>query len=107
MIETEQKTAEQQVTTPNERPSSRVPFVIFVMSILAIIFNSLYIRNIHYDWLNIIPLLATVYVDYAVIALNKTCGHIAYVKRGLSEDPAARKPFGSFLLSPYVRSMVV
>src|SRR5581483_3329561 len=107
MMETELKATEQHTAAANEQSRSRVPFLVFVISVLAIIFNSVYIRNIHYDWLNIIPLLATLYVAYGVIALNKTCGHIDYVKRGLSEDPGVRKPFGSFLFSPYVRSMVV
>jgi lysophospholipase L1-like esterase len=107
MIETELKNAERPIEPECEDPGSRMPFVLFVASILAIVFNGFYIRNIRYDWLNVIPLLATLYVAYGIVALKKTCGHFAYVRRALSEDPAVRKPFGSFLFSPYVRSMVV
>ena len=92
---------------PAQAAPSRSAFVVLVVSVLAIVLNRVYIRNIHYDWLNLIPLLATLYVGYAVVALNKTCGHIGYIARSLSEDKTVRKPFGSFLCSPYFRSMLL
>jgi lysophospholipase L1-like esterase len=86
---------------------SRLQFVLLLFAIAAIMFSRVYIPNIHYDWLNIIPLLASVYVGYALVALNRTCGHIGYVARCLSEDPSVGKPFGAFLFSPWLRSMLL
>lgn len=107
MLDTELRTPEQQDIVPIPRQStSRVPFYLLVLSILLVVFNHVYIPNLHFDWLNFIPLLATIYIGYAVVALNRTCGHIGYIARSISEDPTIRKPFGSFLFSPYVRSMV-
>src|SRR5207253_10052857 len=39
--------------------------------------------------------------------LGRVCGNLGWVRRSLSEDKSARKPFGAFLCSPYFRSMVV
>ncbi|MBZ5597258.1 MAG: hypothetical protein LAN83_02950 [Acidobacteriia bacterium] len=108
MLDTELKAPEQHaMVSPPQQSASRLPFALFVLSILVVVFNRAYIRNIHYDWLNLIPVLATLYIGYAVVALNKTCGHISYVARCLSEDETVRKPFGSFLFSPYFRSMLL
>jgi lysophospholipase L1-like esterase len=98
-----------QQTAPPVQPAtpSRSAFVVLVVAALAIVLNRVYIPNIHYDWLNFIPLLAMLYVCYAVVALNQTCGHIGYISRCLSEDKTVRKPFGSFLCSPWFRSMLV
>jgi lysophospholipase L1-like esterase len=96
------------VDTVDLKPrGSRLQFVLLLFAIAAIMFSRVYIPNIHYDWLNIIPLLASVYVGYALVALNKTCGHIGYVARCLSENPSVRKPFGAFLFSPWLRSMLL
>jgi lysophospholipase L1-like esterase len=86
---------------------SRLQFVLLLFAIAAIMFSRVYVPNIHYDWLNIIPLLASVYVGYALVALSRTCGHIGYVARCLSEDSSVRKPFGAFLFSPWLRSMLL
>jgi lysophospholipase L1-like esterase len=67
--------------------------------------NRIYIPNIHFDWLNVIPLLAALYVGYALVALKQTCGHFQYVARCMSEDVG--KPRGHFLFSPWVRSMLL
>jgi lysophospholipase L1-like esterase len=108
MLETQE-----QLETPAQTPAaavhperpSRTRFVLLLLAVAAILFSRVYIPNIHYDWLNVIPLLAAGYVGYALVALKETCGHIGYVARCLEEDPAVRKPFGSFLLSPWVRSI--
>jgi lysophospholipase L1-like esterase len=108
MLDTELKSADQTTIAPLRHPNaSRVPFVLLVLSILLVVFNRVYIPNIHYDWLNFIPALATIYIGYAVVALRRTCGHIDYVARSLSEDKAVPKPFGSSLFSPYFRSMLL
>ncbi|MBA3913629.1 MAG: hypothetical protein H0X25_07185 [Acidobacteriales bacterium] len=86
---------------------SRGRFYLLIVALLAIVFSRAYIPNIHYDWLNLIPLAATLYVIYAVVDLGRVCGNIGYVRRALSNDASTRKPAGSFLLTPYVRSMVV
>jgi len=106
MLETQAK-PEPPVSAKTQAEPSRAAFAVLIVSVLAIVLNRVYIRNIHYDWLNFIPLLATVYVAYAVIALQKTCGHIRYVARALSEDKNVRKPFGSFFFTPWFRSMLL
>ncbi len=110
MIDTEVNTAPtaQSVNiSVGERSPSRAQFVLLLLAIAAIVFSRVYIPNIHYDWLNVIPLLAAVYVGYALVALKQICGHIGYVARCLEEDQAVRKPFGSFLFSPWLRSMLL
>jgi lysophospholipase L1-like esterase len=87
--------------------TSRTRFVLLVLAIAAIVFNRAYIPNIRYDWLNLLPLLATLYIGYALIALHKTCGHIGYVARCISNDSSLHKPFGAFLFSPWFRSMLL
>lgn len=87
--------------------ASKAPFYLLLVSLLVIIFNRYIAFSINFDWLNVIPLLATLYVAYSVIALEKTCGQFSYVRRALSEEPGAKKPFGSFLFSHWVRSLVV
>jgi lysophospholipase L1-like esterase len=74
--------------------------------VLAIVFDKVYIPNIHYDWLNVVPLLATVYIAYALVALDKTCGHLGFVRRRLDDRPGIKKPFGSFFFSPWFRSIL-
>ena len=86
---------------------SHTPFVLLLLSIAAIVFSRVYIPNIHYDKLNIIPLAATLYAGYSLIAMKKVCGHFSYVSRCLSEDRDLRKPFGAFLFSPWLRSMLI
>jgi len=98
---------EPQISAARPQKGSWAPFVIFVFAVLAIVLNRLYIPNIHYDILNIVPLLATLYVAYALIALDKTCGNFNYIARCISEDPKVRKPFGAFLFSPWLRSMLL
>ncbi len=93
--------------SPVRAAGSRAQFVLFLLAIAAIVFNRVYIPNIHYDKLNVIPLLATLYIAYALVALNRVCGHIGYIARATSEDPMVRKPFGSFLFSPWLRSMLL
>lgn len=105
MLDTQEKPQVQTTVPPS--PPSRAAFVLLVISLLAIVLNRVYIRNIHFDWLNFIPLLATLYAGYAIIALNKTCGHISYVARCLAGDKTVRKPFGAFLFSPWFRSMLL
>jgi lysophospholipase L1-like esterase len=87
--------------------SSWVRFLFLIFALLAIVLNRLYIPNIHYDWLNIIPLLAALYVGYALVAFKQTCGHFEYVARCMSQAPDTNKPIGRFLLSPWVRSMLL
>jgi lysophospholipase L1-like esterase len=108
MIETQEK-LESAVSegVSSSRETSRTRFVLLLLAITAIIFSRAYIPSIRYDWLNLLPLLATLYVGYAFVALNKTCGHIGYVARCISDDSSHRKPFGAFLFSPWFRSMLL
>jgi len=108
MLETQEKLESSvSVAAPARRETSRTRFVLLLLAIAAIVFNRAYIPNIRYDWLNLLPLLATLYVGYALVALDKTCGHIGYVARCISDDSTRRKPFGSFLFSPWFRSMLL
>jgi lysophospholipase L1-like esterase len=108
MIATQTPELQESSALAGQRQSqSWTRFIILVLAVLAIIFNRLYIPNVHYDLLNIIPLLATLYVCYALIALDKTCGQIGYIARCISEDPKVRRPFGAFLFSPWLRSMLL
>jgi len=108
MIDTQIQELQQSGSAAGKRQSrSWTRFIILVLAVLAIVFNRVYIPNIHYDLLNIIPLLATLYIGYALIALEKTCGQIGYIARCISEDPKVRKPLGAFLFSPWLRSMLL
>jgi lysophospholipase L1-like esterase len=86
---------------------TRTRFYLLIASLLVIIFNRSLIPSIEFDWLNVIPLAATIYVGYCLVALEKTCGHMTYVRRCLSTDPSVPKPRGAFLFSPWLRSVLV
>ena len=88
-------------------PSSRWRLVGFVVALLAVIFNRRIAPTIHFDWLNFIPALATLYLCYSVVALDKTFGHIGFVHRRLEAEGKPNPPFGSFLFSPWFRSLVL
>ena len=107
MIETQVRPEQPiQLAPPQPAPqASRARFYLFILSILAIVLSGVYIPNIRYDWLNVLPLLGSLYLLYAAIAFEKVCGHIPYVARSLSEVPGARKPFGWFFFSPWFRSL--
>lgn len=104
-MDTQTRPAPRQISRPQQK--SWTPFILLVLAVVAIVCNRLYIPNIHYDLLNIIPLLATFYIGYSLIALDKVCGNISYIARATSTDPAVRKPFGAFLFSPWLRSMLL
>src|SRR6266699_3490304 len=87
--------------------SSRIRFIFLLLTVLAIGLNRIYIPDIHFDWLNVIPLLAALYIGYALVALKQTCGHFQYVARCMAEDRTVGKPRGHFLFSPWVRSMLL
>ena len=78
-----------------------------IVSFLVILFSRRLIPGIAYDWLNVIPLAAALYVVYCLGALRKTCGHLACVSRCLGADPAAPRPWGAFLFSPWLRSLLM
>jgi lysophospholipase L1-like esterase len=90
-----------------EEPRGRGGFYLLLVSLLVIIFNRYIAFKIDLDWLNLIPLAATLYVAYSVIALDKVLGQFSFVRRSLSEEPGVRKPAGSFVLSHWVRSCIV
>ncbi|HUI44134.1 MAG TPA: hypothetical protein VL523_19385 [Terriglobia bacterium] len=81
--------------------------LLLALGLLVIVTSRRWIPGPEYDWLNLIPLLGMLYVGYAIIALQQTLGYIGYVARAISTDPTVRKPGGSFLLSPYVRSILL
>jgi lysophospholipase L1-like esterase len=85
----------------------RIWSYLLIVSLLVIYFNRILIHNIQVDWLNIVPLAATLYVGYCLVALEKTCGHISFFRKRLAEDASVPKPMGSFLLSHWVRSFLV
>ena len=81
--------------------------IALVLAILAIIFNRRLAPTIRWDWLNVIPLLAAVYLGYCLVALKGVFGPSGYVARSLSDDPSLRKPAGAFLFSPWFRSILL
>src|SRR5215472_2778649 len=86
---------------------SRTRLYLLIVALLVTIFNRSLIPSIEFDWLNVIPLAAAIYVGYCLVALQKTCGHIGYVRRCLSADCSLPKPRGAFLFSPWLRSLLV
>jgi lysophospholipase L1-like esterase len=87
--------------------SSPWRLALFVIALLAVIFNHRLAPSIHYDWLNFIPTLATLYLCYSVIALDKTLGGIPFFRKRLDAADKPSKPFGTFLVSPQFRSLVL
>lgn len=94
-------------TSDRHTGGRKIWFYLLIVSLLVICFNRLLIRDIRWDWLNVVPLAATLYVGYCLIALEKTCGHIPFFRRRLVDDPSAPMPMRSFLLSHWVRSCLV
>jgi lysophospholipase L1-like esterase len=94
---------------PSYRDSreKRIWFYLLILSLMIVSFNRILVHNIQVDWLNIIPLMAVLYVGYCIIALEKTCGHLPYSRRCLVGDSSVAKPIGSFLFSPWVRSFLI
>jgi lysophospholipase L1-like esterase len=82
-------------------------FSLLIVSLLLICLNRYLIPSIQFDWLNMIPLFAAIYVGYSLVRLDKTCGHLPYVRRCLSQNVSSSKPRLSFLFSPWIRSCLV
>jgi len=104
------QTARPPVRTPGAPPPQRpgkLRSMLFLIALLLVIFSRKWIPGIQYDWLNIVPLLALLYIGYCIVTLDKTFGYVPYIARCLSEDPSVKKPAGRFLFSPYVRSIVL
>ncbi|HKD02998.1 MAG TPA: GDSL-type esterase/lipase family protein [Terriglobales bacterium] len=87
--------------------SSPWRLALFVAALLAVIFNRRIAPTIHQDWLNFIPLLGTLYLGYSVIAPDKVFAGAGFVAKRLAAEGKPGKPFGSFLLSPWFRSLVL
>lgn len=104
MAETQTRDA---VAPPASERAGKLRSVLFLVALLIVIFSRKLIPDIRYDWLNIVPLLAILYIAYSIVALDKTFGYIPYVARSLSDDPGVKKPAGRFLFSPYVRSVIL
>jgi lysophospholipase L1-like esterase len=97
------------VATTESHPThrSKLWFYFLVLSVLVICFNRTIVPNIKVDWLNVIPLVATLYAAYCVVALDKTCGFIPYIHRTLTDTQGINKTRGGFLLSHWMRSCVL
>jgi lysophospholipase L1-like esterase len=89
------------------RRPGKLRSLLFLLALAIIAFSRKLIPGPAYDWLNLVPLLATLYVGYSLVALEKTFGYIGYVSRCLSDDPSQPKPRGSFLFSPWLRSFLL
>jgi lysophospholipase L1-like esterase len=100
-------------TSTIEEKSSAAPAsgrgrrVVQALAILAIIFNRTLAPSISHDWLNVIPLVAALYIIYCLVALGRVFGPGGYVARATSADPAVRKPLGAFLFSHWFRSILL
>lgn len=103
----EQASAGSAAQAPAARKASPGRLALFVAALLAVIFNRRIAPTIHQDWLNFIPALATLYLCYVVIAMDKTFAGVGFVQRRLAAEGKANKPFGSFLVSPWFRSLVL
>jgi lysophospholipase L1-like esterase len=86
---------------------ARIRFSLLIVSLLLICLNRYLIPSIQFDWLNLIPLFAVIYVGYSLVTLHQTCGHLPYVRRCLSQDISSPKPRLSFLFSPWIRSCLL
>lgn len=105
-MQTARDTAKGPAPAPSEHPG-KLRSVLFLVALLLVIFSREWIPGIRYDWLNIVPLLALVYIGYAIVTLDKTFGYVQYVARCVSDDPSVKKPVGAFLFSPYLRSIIL
>src|SRR6516165_9178972 len=89
------------VEVPTARASSSPwRLVLFAVALLAVIFNRRIAPTIHQDWLNFIPLLATLYLGYSVIAIDQVFAGVGFIEQRLAAEGESDKRFGSFLVSP-------
>jgi lysophospholipase L1-like esterase len=95
---------ERTATAPSAGRGRRI---ILLLAILAIIFNRRLAPTISRDWLNVLPLAASLYIMYCLVALGRVFGPAGYVARATSTDPDVPKPFGSFLFSHWFRSILL
>jgi lysophospholipase L1-like esterase len=96
------------VEVPTARASSSPwRLALFAVALLAVIFNRRIAPTIHRDWLNFIPLLATLYLGYSVIAMDKVFAGAGFIEQRLAAEGKSDKPFGSFLVSPWFRSLLL
>jgi lysophospholipase L1-like esterase len=86
---------------------TRIWFSLLIVSLLVICFNRLLVPNIRVDWLNVVPLAATLYVGYTIIAFEGIYAQIPYVRRCLGKEPGVPRPRGSFLLSHWFRTCLM
>lgn len=91
---------------PKSTQSKRL-FYLLLVCLAIICFSRALIRSIDFDWLNIIPLAATLFVAYCVINIEGTCGFVPYVRKCTNPGPGERKPRGSFLFSHWLRSCIL
>lgn len=67
------------------------------LALLVVVLNRRVAPSISYDWLNVIPAIAVLYICYSIITLEKLFGIASGNRKGLV----------SFLLSPYFRSLLL
>lgn len=89
------------------RKSTIFPGMLIGSLLVICFFDRILGQHISLDWLNVIPLAATIYVAYCVIALEKQFGSVSFFRRRLAHDPGTPKPFGSFLVSHWFRASVL
>jgi len=77
-----------------------ISFYLLLLSLLVICFNRIIAPNMRLDWLNIVPLAATIYVGYWLVTLEQS----PHFRKRVGPDHSVEKPFGSFLLSRWLRS---
>jgi len=90
--------------TPDRKTSRRgISSYLLPVSLLVIGFNRILVPNMRLDWLNIIPLAATLFLGYWLVTLDER----PYFRRQPGPVDSVPKPFGSFLLSRWVRSCLL
>jgi lysophospholipase L1-like esterase len=83
------------------------PGLLIVSLLVICFFDRILLHHIQLDWLNVIPLAATIFVAYCVITLEKRFGHSSFFRRRFAHDRGVPKPIGSFLVSRWFRSCLV
>ncbi|HKS76289.1 MAG TPA: hypothetical protein VJQ82_23955 [Terriglobales bacterium] len=78
--------------------------VFFFVAIAVVLLNRKIAPTPAYDHLNVIPLLAVLYICYCLVTLDKVFPNNKFVQ---SRNAAGKKPFGSFLVSPWFCSLLL
>ncbi len=80
---------------------------LLIVSLLLICLNRYLIPSVRFDWLNVIPFLASIYVGYSLLTLDKIGVHLYQVRQYLSQDSSSSRLPLSFLFTLWIHSCLV